>query len=481
MTEIRNARPRRPLHRHLAGATPLAIALTYGGGAWLQFLHAREGGRGAQRARLPRALAARLDARPAARAARRRRRLLARARRRAALRAPRPSPGSRAASPRPPARSRPPMSSASATRSTRCSSPRTTAATSCRSSLHMLRDGALALPACLLIAAVTVRRGRASLQRGRAPARVVGRRRARRPLRARLRRRGAGLRPLHAGRRAGPRARRRRPAVPDRRARQALRRRRPSTSTSRSTASATTTPTARCTSLTEDDRRRARAGGEPQGLRSACATTRSSRSSSAPTSATASRSTTPTTPSGGEFGVHIDGLAFNVASSGDAVGRNVASSVPPRRDAHLPLLRARGQGARGHALHPPRPRLPPGRRRTASSAPSPSSPKGSIYLHPDTGAAAALRLGGDDQAASGKAAFREYVKIYHEIGDEKAPVLGRDGHPLPDGRPDHGGLPPRLARHQLPLRAVHAPPGAGRRQEVAPPTTPTRSATRRRR
>ena len=65
--------------------------------------------------------------------------------------------------------------------------------------------------------------------------------------------------------------------------------------------------------------------------------------------------------SGGEFGVHIDGLAFNVASSGDAVGRNAASSVPPQREAHLPLLRARGQGARGHALHQPRPGLPPGR------------------------------------------------------------------------------------------------------------------------
>jgi len=44
MTEISVARPARPLHRHLAGATPLAIALAYGGGGWLQFLHAREGG-----------------------------------------------------------------------------------------------------------------------------------------------------------------------------------------------------------------------------------------------------------------------------------------------------------------------------------------------------------------------------------------------------------------------------------------------------
>src|SRR3954465_9526282 len=44
MDQISVARPARPLHRHLAGATPLAIALAYGGGGGLQFLHAREGG-----------------------------------------------------------------------------------------------------------------------------------------------------------------------------------------------------------------------------------------------------------------------------------------------------------------------------------------------------------------------------------------------------------------------------------------------------
>ncbi len=32
------------LNRRLGGATPLAVALAYGGTAWLQVLHAREGG-----------------------------------------------------------------------------------------------------------------------------------------------------------------------------------------------------------------------------------------------------------------------------------------------------------------------------------------------------------------------------------------------------------------------------------------------------
>src|SRR3954467_3056831 len=32
-----------PLNRRLGGIAPLAVTLTYGGTAWLQFLHAREG------------------------------------------------------------------------------------------------------------------------------------------------------------------------------------------------------------------------------------------------------------------------------------------------------------------------------------------------------------------------------------------------------------------------------------------------------
>ena len=131
MTEISVARPTRPLHRHLAGATPLAIALAYGGGGWLQFLHAREGGiernepglvahwlRDGTLA-LPLVLLAVAVAFV----------LVQRVLRRFEAS---PAPRSRAASPRRPARSPPPTSSASATRSTRCCSTRSTAATTCR-------------------------------------------------------------------------------------------------------------------------------------------------------------------------------------------------------------------------------------------------------------------------------------------------------------------------------------------------------------
>ena len=143
------------------------------------------------------------------------------------------------------------------------------------------------------------------------------------------------------------------------------------------------------------DRRRPRAGGEPQGLSSACATTRSSRSSSAPTSATASRSTSPTTPRGGEYGMHIDGLAFDAASSGDAVGDNAVLGRRQRRHAHLPLL-----GPRRHASSRARTTSAPARAtatpsRTGCSARSPSSRRARRTSHPDTGEPLALRLGGD--------------------------------------------------------------------------------------
>ena len=167
MTSIETARCRRPLHRQLAGATPLAIALSYGGGAWLQFLHAREGGvernepgflahwlRDSTLA-LPLVLLAVALAFWLVRGA---------VRRFAAT----PEPGlegSLAAAGR---RARRRLRvRRSATRSTRSCSTPTTAATSCRCVVHMLRDGALALPACLLIAAVTVGAARV-LRRARA-------------------------------------------------------------------------------------------------------------------------------------------------------------------------------------------------------------------------------------------------------------------------------------------------------------------------
>jgi hypothetical protein len=133
--------------------------------------------------------------------------------------------------------------------------------------------------------------------------------------------------------------------------------------------------------------------------------------------------------SGGEYGIHIDGLAFNVASSGDAVGRNTPSSVPSGGQRTYRYYVPRDKELEGtHYLNPG-----PGYRQAVAHGLFGAiavEPEGSTYLHPDTGRP--LKSGWEAMIKpQGKAAFREYVKVYHEIGDEKAEVYGRDGQPLP--------------------------------------------------
>ncbi len=128
--------------------------------------------------------------------------------------------------------------------------------------------------------------------------------------------------------------------------------------------------------------------------------------------------------SGGEYGMHIDGVAFQAASSGDAVGNNASSAV------------ARGATRTYRYWIPNDPELEgthyirpgPGNRQAISHGLFGAlavQPAGSTYAHPDTGAP--LRSGWEAivKPANGKA-FREYVKIYHEIGDEdyKIPAAG---------------------------------------------------------
>ncbi|HTE64192.1 MAG TPA: hypothetical protein VK631_27795, partial [Solirubrobacteraceae bacterium] len=131
----------------------------------------------------------------------------------------------------------------------------------------------------------------------------------------------------------------------------------------------------------------------------------------------------------GEYGLHIDGLAFEAESSGDAIGENTASSVPQNGSRtyryHVPT------DAELEGTHYMRPG--PGFRDAVSHGLFGAlavEPAGSVYLHPDTGAP--LASGWEAMIKpEGKAAFREYVKVYHEVGDEEADVIGRDGRPLP--------------------------------------------------
>jgi hypothetical protein len=116
------------------------------------------------------------------------------------------------------------------------------------------------------------------------------------------------------------------------------------------------------------------------------------------------------------YGIHIDGLAFEMASSGDAVGNNPDSSVPGGRTATYtywipndPTLEG------GHYMHPG-----PGNRQAVAHGLFGAlvvEPPGSTYRNPTTGASQLSGWEADIIPGAGKS-FRENVKIFHEIGNE---------------------------------------------------------------
>ncbi|MEP7178483.1 MAG: multicopper oxidase domain-containing protein, partial [Pseudonocardiales bacterium] len=139
---------------------------------------------------------------------------------------------------------------------------------------------------------------------------------------------------------------------------------------------------------------------------------------------------------GGDFGVHVDGLAFDVASSGDAVGRNPASSV------------AKGQSTTYNYFVPSDPTLEgahylhagAGFRDLVNHGLFGSvvvEPPGSTYLDPnavDEAHGTALESGWESIIRpAGHPEFRENVQLYHEIGNEneKTAVLNSAGVPIP--------------------------------------------------
>jgi len=132
------------------------------------------------------------------------------------------------------------------------------------------------------------------------------------------------------------------------------------------------------------------------------------------------------------YGIHIDGVAFEMSSSGDAVGNNPASSVPAGGTATYtywipddPTL----EGA--HYLHPGA-----GNRQAVAHGLFGAlvvEPPGSTYRNPTTGLPQVSGWEADIIPAAGKA-FRENVKIFHEIGNESendTVPLGADGLVLP--------------------------------------------------
>ena len=160
---------------------------------------------------------------------------------------------------------------------------------------------------------------------------------------------------------------------------------------------------------------------------------------------------------GGDFGVHVDGLAFDMASSGDAIGNNAASGVSKGLSRTYTYYVPNDKTLEGaHYLHPG-----PGFRDLVNHGLFGAvvvEPPGSTYVDPnfvDEAAANAAQPGGMQSGweatikPAGAPSFRENVQLYHEIGneDEKDAVLQANGVPVPDTdphtesyRPDSRGI-----------------------------------------
>ncbi len=133
--------------------------------------------------------------------------------------------------------------------------------------------------------------------------------------------------------------------------------------------------------------------------------------------------------SGGDFGVHIDGIAFDAQNSGDAVGNNVSSAVPRGDTRSYRFYVPEDDTFEGsHYLRPG-----PGHREAVSHGLFGAlvvEPRGSTYhdmkdLSPKkSGWEAVIK-------PEGKKSFREYVQLYHEIGNEDYLPLDRAGDTLP--------------------------------------------------
>ena len=127
----------------------------------------------------------------------------------------------------------------------------------------------------------------------------------------------------------------------------------------------------------------------------------------------------------GDFGIHIDGLAFSVTSSGDAVGKNAPTNVPKGGAANYTFYVPTGHQNEGaHYMHPG-----PGNREAVSHGlwgALMAEPPGSTYLNANNGQP--LKSGWEAIIKpAGAKAFREYMIGLHEIGNEDYDVTRGNG------------------------------------------------------
>jgi FtsP/CotA-like multicopper oxidase with cupredoxin domain len=128
-------------------------------------------------------------------------------------------------------------------------------------------------------------------------------------------------------------------------------------------------------------------------------------------------------------GLHIDGLAYKVDSSGDAVGNNPSSNTDPGQTRtymyYVPKIESL-EGAR--YMHPG-----PGNRALVNHGLFGTlvvEPEGSTYLNAKTRQPLTSGWEAIIVPAHNKS-FREAVTILHEIGNEQERVLDKTGHELP--------------------------------------------------
>jgi hypothetical protein len=155
--------------------------------------------------------------------------------------------------------------------------------------------------------------------------------------------------------------------------------------------------------------------------------------------------------SGGDYGVHIDGLAFSASSSGDAVGDNSSSQPSTGGSSSYRFYVPREATLEGaHYLHPG-----PGYRNAVGHGLFGSlvvEPEGSTYWNSNTpgmplrsGWEAIIKPGGASaqcDPATRACSFREALLLHHEVGNDNELIYHPDGSPLPQQDEVTGGYRP---------------------------------------
>ncbi len=152
---------------------------------------------------------------------------------------------------------------------------------------------------------------------------------------------------------------------------------------------------------------------------------------------------------GGDYGAHIDGLAFNADSSGDNIGQNDNSSVAKGSTRTYRFWVPRDEDLEGaHYLRPG-----PGFRDQVSHGLFGSlsvEPAGSTYRDMVTGEQIDSGWQADIVPAKGKS-FREYVQLYHEVGNEDYDIATTN----PDETPALPRVDPHTESYRPGARAIN--------------------------